>query len=867
MSRNEFAEVIELGSLSAQNAGQLIQSYADIHDHDLTDEKAQTLAEKVGRDPHLIGLLGQLMYGRDTIDDLPDTSKEVLKQYSEDAYETAAKASNKSLIVPDFEKAVEELSLGVLEKRNLVPTWREVCELSWSISDYLDGVRNLSSQGQLFSILKQRNERRLSFRHDRIRDFLLAESSLNKIKRSNVIPDYLTDPYYYSIVGTGIAYFRPSKAVLSELRDNNPVALLESLRRLGGDAPNYEQKVGTEFRQWLDNQGEYSDIPDSVLAEIANILYQTESEEVLKIAELLPPLPRFLLARFRNGDLEAGIQYCTGGMGGNPNINHPQRDSVFADAIQRYGDGYTSALSEFLPEADAKQAQGALRLAGYLGRSELGSGLRSCWENHGDNLELLPAFLWATFRCCIPEHRSLVDQVVKKWESLPSGSSYNDESIDVGSGNVYTEIKHSLVRNVSESQIQYLIDAADDFTGVGHYITSLLSQLPDPDGLELVVKKRGKNIRETDGSSIWATNLLDNWDPNHHRGQTLPSESKKRMEKVWRDDEKIDEVRTSAFTLWSQNAQEKDLDALRHASKNDLFEYNAFRRRLQLGDSTAITSIPQKYIGHGRLLKPVSNAWGPEAFELVDRLLNENSPDDRENLFYNLGKLLFRVPRNDAESLLNDHWEKVKTHPNFFQAALYTATPTTEELAGATYDDSDDPEGLLEHVRMNFGFNTYGRSQLITERHLYALERYLSDIREIDVMYIVEKANNLGMKDWAENHAQSHLSDSRRQKHFPTDSDLLNEFREILDNDDKTIRGWMIRFEDRSVSKSQVFKVLEEWLQSDPTVEAYRISAELIKNWGTREELKILDDVRIEEKRIQPLYKNAEFGVKIRTLN
>ena len=69
------------------------------------------------------------MHAMDTINDLPDTSKEVLDEYSEYAYETATEASDGPLIVPDYETAVEELSLGVMEVRNLAPTWREVCEL------------------------------------------------------------------------------------------------------------------------------------------------------------------------------------------------------------------------------------------------------------------------------------------------------------------------------------------------------------------------------------------------------------------------------------------------------------------------------------------------------------------------------------------------------------------------------------------------------------------------------------------------------------------------------------------------------------------------------------------------------------------
>lgn len=867
ITQNEFAETIELGPLSAVQARNLIQLHASAHGHDIGDEKARKLSEKVGRDPHLIGLLGQLMHAQDTIDDLPATSKEVLNEYSEYAYETASEASDGPLIVPDYERAVEELSLDVIEERNLTPTWREVCEWSWSSPQTLDAIRTLTEQEQLFSILKQRAERILSYRHDRTRDFLLADASFNEIDRVDGIPDCLSDPYYYSILGTGIAYFRPSESTLAELRDRNPLALLDALRKLGGDAPEYEEKVGEEFQEWLDRQGDHTEIPASLLGEAMDVLQQTYSKQVIEIAKSLPQFPPVLLARFRNGDLEAGIQYCTGNMGGSPNVNNSQRDSVFNDVIQRGGDKYTEALSEVLSSIGGKHVQGALRLAGFFGRSELRPGLRDCWETHGDNQELLPAFLWATFQCCIPEHRSLVNKVISKWESLPDGNSIDDTNIEFGMGDVYREIQHSLTRDISEDQIEYLIEAVKTFSDVERYLVSILSETSDPDALELVVKKRGENMREIDGLSPWATSLLDSWSPSRLHGQSLPSEPKERMKEIWTDDGNFDEMRTSAFQVWARNAEEEDIEDLRRASTNDLFEYTALYRRLKLGDETAITSPPLNFAENEGLIKALSGTWGSEAYELADNLISENSPEESGNLFYHLGALLFQIPQDDAEQLLDTHWDDVRNHPKFFQAALYTATSLTEELAADAYKASDNPAGLLNQISMNFGFKISGRSQLISEQHLTSIEPYLDDVSDMDLVRIAEKAHELGMEDWAAKHVQPRLPDDWRQNHYPTDDELLEELNEISDSEKKDVRGWMTRFDQRSVSKSRIFGVVEEWLQSDPTLDAYRVSVEVIKNWGTRDNLDILNNVSLDDDKIEHLYKDAEFGVKVRTLN
>ncbi|MFC7009987.1 hypothetical protein [Halalkalicoccus salilacus] len=457
--------------------------------------------------------------------------------------------------------------------------------------------------------------------------------------------------------------------------------------------------------------------------------------------------------------------------------------------------------------------------------------------------------------------------MISQWESLPSGNSIDYTSVEFGVGDVFGKIQHSLTRNVSEYQIKYLIESVEEFPDVENYLVSLLSKVPDPDALELVIKKRGENLREIDGVSPWARTLLDPWNPSRLRGQTLPSEPKERMREIWINDENIDEMRTSAFQLWTRSVDEDDIEELKRASEKDLFEYSAYYYRLRLGDETAITSPSLDFAESDGLLKALPNAWGPEAYEVVDDLLSENSPEESENLFYNLGTLLFHIPRDDAEQLLDTYWEKVGTHPKFFQAALYTATSLTEELAEDAYRGSDNPTGLLNHLGMDFGFNTSGRSQLISERHLYSLEPYLADISDIDLVRIAKKAYELGIEGWAANHVQPHLPDNWRQNHYPTDDELIEELNEIEDSEEKDIRGWMIRFEQRSISKSPIFGILEEWLQTNQTLDAYRISIEVVKNWGTREELEILDNISIEGDSIQRLYADAEFGVKVRTLN
>jgi len=865
----KFANPVELGPLSSDLAVKLIQTHANIHRVEIEEEETRDLAEKIECDPHLIGLLGKLLQRTENIESTPDTSKEILREYVQYSYETASEFSDRGLIDSDFRIAVEKLSLDVLEDREFEPTWSTVREWADSSSDNLDEIRELATQAQILILLKTRTEQLLSFRHDRIRDFLLSTHCLNQITEGAHLPSYVSDPYYYSMLGKGIAYFRPSTDVLSRLSKPNPLALLEALHELSGDAPEYEEKLGTEFQQWLNEQGGHSEVPSSLLGEAMDVLQETRSDQVLEIAKSLPQFPPVQLARFRNGDLEAGIQFCNNDMGGSPNTSHPQRDTVFKQGSQRFGDQYAEALSQVLSSVTAEHALGALRLAGFLGQSELISGLEDCWDKYQDEPELLPAFLWAVFQCGIPEQPSLVDQVIDQWASLPSGNTIDDSSDEFGKGDVFSRVKFSLTRDPSEAQIQYLVNSVENFPGVEYHLVNLLSRVADPDALDVVVHKRGENMQETDVPSPWAMSLLDEWRPETARGQTLPLNGKQRMKEIWSDENSIEEVRTSAFQLWARNAQSDDLEELKRVSEKDLFSYTANYYRLKLGDETAVRSTQIDFVENDGLLEPLPNAWCLEAYELIDDLLSQQPPDESGELLYHLADVLFRIPQNDAEELLNTHWERVNNRPKFFQAALYTATPVTRELAKSAFHNSSNPESLFNHLSMNFGFNTYGQSELITQEHLYSLEPYLESIDEMDLMRVGEKANEIGMNEWAIEKLRPHLSEDWRQNLYPTRDDIHQELHDFEESEDvlREIRGWMMRFDRRGMSKSRVFDILEEWLQSDPTVDGYRMVAKIIQNWGTRQELSILDEVSLEDDQIREFYKDAEFGVRVRSLN
>lgn len=655
---------------------------------------------------------------------------------------------------------------------------------------------------------------------------------------------------------------------------NTVEALVEALRRLedGSDASEYKATLSEYIQRWLASEQRKRNgaLLPSVEGEVANLLQETDSSHVLPITDSISSNLPFLLARFRNGDVNAGLRYCDIHPDA-PNVNNPRRDRVFEAATHRWGDQYSEALSDALAEIDEEHVHAALQLAGFLGRPELGVGLEDCWEEHGDEPELLPAFLWATFQCCIPDRTALVDQVLSRWTSLPSGSRLEDAlDDDIRREGVYRKVKFSLTRDLSEEQIQYLLETVETFPDIEYQLLLLLKSVPDPDVIELIVTKLGERDRESDGPSPFS-GFFDQWRPEHPRGRALPPEAKGRLYEIWTSASIIDEVRSKAFQLWSWSTDEDDVDELRRASDDDLFAHAATRRRLELGDEAVFRSPPLDFTENSYLLRNVPSAWCLEAYEFVDEILDHESPGEQNELFYNTGELLFRIPQSDAEQLLEDHWETVGDQPVFFQAALYTATPRTKDLAESTYEASETPAALFELMRSHFGFNRRGQSELISEEQLFALEPYLAELDDLTLVDIAEKAKTLGLTEWGETYVRPQLSEEERPRSYPTDEELLDQLDALEDRDKphralSDIRSWLKGFDRRAEPTSRAFRLLDEWLTEETSAAGYRLVAHAVKIRGTRDDLSILQGVSLDEER-EYHYDDAAFGVRVRTLS
>ncbi|MCO8266391.1 hypothetical protein NKF06_07290 [Haloferax sp. AB510] len=865
--QTEYISPIELGPFSEEAAAELIKCYANCHNVDIGEDQAIELATRVECDPHVVGLLGKLFATVDSVDDLPTTSRDVLARYEQYAYQLAAEETEYGLTGADYEVTVEEFSEAILEHREWVPTWRSV--RTWLSEDDINGIRGLTDRAQLL-LLIEAVEKRVAFRHDRLREYLLSNCLLDAFKWSNT-PGFVDDPHYASILGFAIATQRPSKSTLAGVRQRCPLALFEAMREIGPTSESYQRQLSEEINNWIeDNDGWNFQLPTEEYAAI-EALQEADTKVILELARPEHFHPPFALARLRNGDIGSGVRYLS--LFGEPDVTSPKRDGAIEAVRQKYGTDAAEALIDIYPGLNEEHIQGWLRFAGFLEDPILSSTIADCWNtiDIDDQPQLLPAFVWAGVHCALPAQTDLVDDILAAWAALPEGSSPGGPSDDDLEGvtrrKVRLQVSFSLPSERGIASVEYFKGAVDRFPKIEATLLEFLRGVPEFEAIEFLLRRYG----EQENARHVTHQFVQEWNSSSLRGQRLPSVVRQPLRDIWEAESESEDVRSIAFSLWANNSIPDDLATLRNIEKNEPYWTSAVATRLEHGDTTVFEEGGLELAHHNHLLNRVHNAWCPEAFNQVDQIIEAHQVNTDTDLYYTLGKLLFRIPADDAERLLQKYWDRLSNQPIFIQAALYTATDQTKHLAEQAFKQSEKPSELCRLISSHFGFRTTGRSELITADQLRALSPYLEYIDDLGTVRVVEKAIALGMADWARDIVKPHLGEQYRGRYFPSDEELMEQLTDRVDPSDENshlhVRYWLERFDERQDSMAHAFDILEQWLERNRSIFRYQVVATALKERGSRSDIDILEPIPSTDDQYQRVYDDAAFGVRLRTLS
>lgn len=203
----------------------------------IDDHRAVFVAERLGRDPLLIGL-----------HDLAanEVASNVIQSYVD---ERLGLISGKAqLSRSEVVNAVRELLHNMLHRRILNPHWTEI--RSWiKDQNVIDLLRTLLHDGSVIRIAFSGMEEALEFRHDRIMNCLLSDAVASAFKTEDA-PDYINDPFFSEVVAGAAVQVQLPLRQLVKLMEASPVVAAYALKLASEFGSNYVEVAAEGLNLW-----------------------------------------------------------------------------------------------------------------------------------------------------------------------------------------------------------------------------------------------------------------------------------------------------------------------------------------------------------------------------------------------------------------------------------------------------------------------------------------------------------------------------------------------------------------------------------------------------------------------------------------
>lgn len=857
------------GIFQSAEATAAVRVRAAHHGVSLTELQAGQVASALGNDPLLIAVAAMSKVS-------VRMAIQVIAGFVDTQVLRCSEGSHDGPIEADFSAALDQLAFEMLERRNFEPTWAAVVEWFRGRSTTLDCLRRLARQRTICHVHTSAAQEQFSFRHDRVRTVILARCIRRRFE-THLADEIVGDPYFAEVIGASLVLDHTPAGVIERVSVRNPLALFHSLRVAPSGSAIFGAIVPA-IQSWFARDDAEGRQHQSLRWAMQVLLADTDAAEVLEVASLFTESTWALdAARFRNGDVRAGANYC---YSVRPGYRSPERDRLIQHSRARFGPGLVDGLSDLLREEELPQRLriGALHLGGFLGRPELAPSIRDAWALTVDRTDGLPAFLWAGGRCCGESPASLLDGPMDLWanlpsdrHSLPSGSPHQEIVQDAG-------LQWAFIGRMPVDTLEYLISRAQD-PRLTWPIALLLQWVDHPKAAEFVARHKAAVSREvevTGGFSTWLER-----DPRWFREipQPYTDLSRDRLKALWAEDGNDSHLRRRAFQLWCRDASDDDLEVLRQVGSEPLLRDDALRTRLELADSTA----PEQFRDAIRTSRDPSYWWQflrrawlddyePDLCVELDRRAAVAEPgwhDSEAANDWTISELIMGLDEAKAEDLLMRNWDHLKYSGLFIQAALFVGTERCRSLVQSAVRECPDPTTLFKFLGMRWQMG--GRAQLgrLTAKRLEAICPHISFLDESSLHDLWEGCNQDGFFDWRRNHLDHLLSDAWRARSGIQDSDHFAELDRIAAQSGAAWPSfWLEEFQRRGDTRERPVRVVDAWLQTRGTLRALEVAAACLSLAARRSELVVLNhEVDGNVDAANAIREDARFAVCSRTLD
>lgn len=883
-----FREILEplciyVEGFSDKEGALAVERRAQVLGKSLSTIQAEELAGELANDPLLISLWGGGLDNDARVDGAP-VAEAVIDEFIQRRLRSLSSNSIGMPPAAEIWEALIDLAKGMLLDRREIPSWRDV--ESWfqgkihrlRVLQYLVGDRVICRLGDNI------NSALLFFRHDRVRDYLLARALRDWMNEGSLPDSLLSEPRYAEILGQALASATLQPLWANRAAKLNPLALACALRLLRVPQNSFQMALVENFKVWLQENVVSNMCVPSLRSAILWELRRTDSPLILDLSNAFC-VPSLALweAQARNGDVEAAARLCAR-IGA---ADHVQWVGYLARHVaDRFGKAFLDDLMQLVERSDISDdlRRGALTLAGWLAEPSVLAALKASWSKLSiiKDCSLLSSFIWAVAQCAEGEPPPVLGEMIEAWGAL--SDEVRESVIESDRMSVAVDLQYAFTLGPpNDAVVVYFVSSAAR-EGMSRPIFVALSKMNHPSAVEFIVQHAAQEDRNADengkhaASTMWS--IADHWNSQESSlTRHLSAASVTRLREFWEPEDHNEFIRTRAFSLWITQAGLRDLEVLRGIEITSPLYKRALHKRRSLGDVSAISGVVEMLkrdqYPDGCWMN-CEKIWCGELSVIFDRYLSElrdklSKAWDFKGLYSTSAKLLKRIPENDAEELLCKHWPHLRYGCSFVQAALRIASRKSLAAVAEAISECPEPRRLLSHVHWGIGIQVKEEDAQVELRHLEALQPYLELLDGNAVKALWYFCNRRKLFSWRRRHLDPLLTLELRQRVGLEDDGLLLELDSFASQSIASIHieRWVERFEERGDSTDRVKNLLVRWLHERRSVEALRIAGICLAFVGSRSDLTILEAVGLlnEGPRVMEVIEDTRFAICRRTLD
>lgn len=857
--KEKISDIIEyVGNYSTEEAIEAVRLKADMNRLALSEVEMKSISESLGCDPLLIALsdLNAEIDPSDIIEIYIDNDIGKVAACFENTYDS------------EIKDLYSELLSYMLINRNFNPIIKEIGVWFKDCPTSFNMLKKSLKQGSAIYISNKNRQDTLSFRHDRIS---LAMASNVIIDALNFPDDfeYLSDPFYSEAIAVALVKKGLEQNSIDYLLRNNPLSLFYTFMQVSQDSSIDITYLIEQIKAWIIETNKDELTNQSIRFEAITLLSIIDSESVIPLTDLFTnhSLNEYWLeARFRNGDLKAGLNlFLRHELG----VRIKGRKELLAHVFYRLGGVYSKQLKNLLRSVTNCDStlKASLLFAGYLGDDSLEESIKECWTKSKDKKNNLLSFMWAAARCH-KNDETLLTEICDEWASL------SDEENDIGITDLNSFARYGLdwafESYVPVNALAFFTQRAREDEQLEWPITYMCRVFVDPVAIQHLVDFLAKCYEK---SEPYFYSMSSTFVDHLNRNNVMPYESKALLEKIIDDKITSLSMAKAASQLYGAVETKADLKFLNSITKeNELFEWAIFERAKR-GDLSVAHSILDLISANQEYWWEVGRyIWNDSFTYYLSKAISEIKVESDENVDHILSELLMELDQEVSSKILLDNWINVKSRRCFLQAAIYTANIKLRELVNEEVKKSTEPQEIFRHVLMRFGDNVQGRKGIIRLEQIQALWSYKEYLKDRDIYSMWVTCNKKKFFKFRWLHLDGVVSKIDFLSTISIDFDTLDKIYEgngkshLSWFDLNDLNDWNEKHIESGFEHSELVNAIIEWFETKKDIHSFNMVNQIAIKMFTRKDMAKFRGVTLELNEIEKPYQNLEFYIKLNSL-